>query len=85
MPVASRPDAVDAQRSLAAYRGPQEVRVRVRTGLHTAESHFGATGYVGIDVHRAARIPDELLKNYGVSLIGSFRRPYTRHPGCPDC
>ena len=33
--------AVDAQRSLAAYRGPQGVKVRVRTGLHTAESHFG--------------------------------------------
>jgi len=48
--------AVDAQRSLAAYRGPQDVKVRVRTGLHTAESHFGPTGYVGIDVHRAARI-----------------------------
>ena len=48
--------AVDAQRALAGYRGPQGVTVRVRTGLHTAESHFGATGYVGIDVHRAARI-----------------------------
>ena len=48
--------AVDAQRSLAAYRGPQGAKVRVRTGLHTAESHIGATGYVGIDVHRAARI-----------------------------
>jgi predicted ATPase/class 3 adenylate cyclase len=48
--------AVDAQRSFAGYRGPQGVKVCVRMGLHTAESHFGATGYVGIDVHRAARI-----------------------------
>ena len=48
--------AVDVQRALAGYRGPQGMAVRVRMGLHTAESHFGATGYVGIDVHRAARI-----------------------------
>jgi predicted ATPase/class 3 adenylate cyclase len=47
---------VDVQRTLAGYRGPQNVTVRVRMGIHTAESNFGETGYVGIDVHRAARI-----------------------------
>jgi predicted ATPase/class 3 adenylate cyclase len=47
---------VDIQHALAEYRGPQGVTLRVRMGLHTAESHFGPTGYVGIDVHRAARI-----------------------------
>ena len=42
--------AVDAQAALAA--GP----VRVRMGLHTGEPSVTAEGYVGIDVHRAARI-----------------------------
>ena len=42
--------AVDAQRALAG--GP----VRVRMGLHTGEPRVTAEGYVGVDVHRAARI-----------------------------
>jgi predicted ATPase/Tfp pilus assembly protein PilF len=42
--------AVDVQEALAA--GP----VRVRMGLHTGEPSVTAEGYVGIDVHRAARI-----------------------------
>ena len=42
--------AADAQRELAA--GP----VRVRMGLHTGTPHIGEEGYVGADVHRAARI-----------------------------
>jgi predicted ATPase/class 3 adenylate cyclase len=42
--------AEDAQAALAA--GP----VRVRMGLHTGEPSVTAEGYVGIDVHRAARI-----------------------------
>src|SRR6185436_9376260 len=32
--------------------------VRVRMGLHTGEPLIAATGYVGMDVHRAARIGD---------------------------
>jgi predicted ATPase/class 3 adenylate cyclase len=42
--------AEDAQRSLAA--GP----IRVRMGLHTGEPRLTAEGYVGLDVHRGARI-----------------------------
>jgi predicted ATPase len=42
--------ASDAQRALSA--GP----VRVRMGLHTGEPALTAEGYVGLDVHRAARI-----------------------------
>src|SRR6184192_2287529 len=42
--------AVDAQRGLAD--GP----VRVRMGLHTGEPRVTDEGYVGIDVHRGARI-----------------------------
>jgi predicted ATPase/class 3 adenylate cyclase len=42
--------AGEAQRALAV--GP----IRVRMGLHTGEPQLGDEGYVGIDVHRAARI-----------------------------
>jgi WD40 repeat protein/class 3 adenylate cyclase len=48
--------AADAQRALAAYHGPQNSTVRVRMGLHTGEPQLARTGYVGMDVHRAARI-----------------------------
>ena len=48
--------AVDAQLALAEARWPAEAEVRVRMGLHTAEPHLSEDGYVGIGVHRAARI-----------------------------
>lgn len=35
---------------------PDGISVRVRMGLHTGEPLSAETGYVGIDVHRAARI-----------------------------
>jgi predicted ATPase len=48
--------AVAVQRSLEAETWPSGVAVRVRIGLHTGEGKTRANGYVGIDVHRAARI-----------------------------
>src|SRR5947209_2231285 len=48
--------AVDAQRTFSAYSWPEGVTVRVRIGLHTGEPQLSAEGYVGLDVHRAARI-----------------------------
>src|SRR5262245_28746027 len=48
--------AVDAQRALASQRWPSGHPVRVRMGLHTGRGTVGAEGYVGLDVHRAARI-----------------------------
>jgi predicted ATPase len=48
--------AVDIQRALAAHDWPNGVEVRVRMGLHTGEPWVGEEGYVGMDVHRAARI-----------------------------
>jgi predicted ATPase/class 3 adenylate cyclase len=47
---------VDSQRALAAETWPQAVALRVRMGLHTGEGRLGGDSYVGIDVHRAARI-----------------------------
>src|SRR6266566_7380693 len=48
--------AVEMQRSLASHAWPEDVLVRVRMGLHTGEPELTSEGYVGLDVHRAARI-----------------------------
>ena len=47
---------VEIQREMAEYAWPDGVQVRVRMGLHTGEPWAGEEGYVGMDVHRAARI-----------------------------
>src|SRR5574341_38956 len=48
--------AAAAQRSLAEHPWPGGRAIRVRMGLHTGEPTFSDGSYVGIDVHRAARI-----------------------------
>lgn len=48
--------AVAAQQALAAAAWPHGSPLRVRMGLHTGEATLGGDNYVGIDVHRAARI-----------------------------
>ena len=46
--------AVDGQQALGRHDWPLPVRVRM--GLHTGEPLSSATGFVGLDVHRASRI-----------------------------
>jgi class 3 adenylate cyclase len=48
--------AVAAQRALAGQTWERGGRVSVRMGLHTGEAYAGDEGYVGVAVHRAARI-----------------------------
>ena len=48
--------AADAQRGLAAQSWPDDQPVRVRMGVHTGEPDQLGSGYVGLDVHHAARI-----------------------------
>jgi predicted ATPase/class 3 adenylate cyclase len=48
--------AVAAQLALAAQEWPDGAAVRVRMGLHTGEALVRDGTYVGLDVHRAARI-----------------------------
>lgn len=48
--------ALAAQRGLLAREWPAGERVRVRMGLHTGSAAVSDGGYVGLDVHRAARI-----------------------------
>ncbi len=47
---------LEMQQTLAAHRWPAGERVRVRMGIHTGEAVKTATGLVGLDVHRAARV-----------------------------
>lgn len=48
--------AVAVQRSLMKHNWPDGVSLQVRIGLHTGEPIVSAGRYVGLDVHRAARI-----------------------------
>jgi len=48
--------AVEGQAALSARDWPDGGAVRVRMGLHTAEAAVSDGGYVGLGVHRAARI-----------------------------
>jgi class 3 adenylate cyclase len=48
--------AAQAQRELAAFAWPGGEDVRVRMGIHTGTPQVHDGGYVGMDVHRAARI-----------------------------
>ena len=50
--------ASDAQIALAGMAWPSGMYVRVRMGLHSGEGTLGGDNYVGMDVHRAARISD---------------------------
>src|SRR5438067_831407 len=48
--------AVMAQRGLQSHEWPGGALVRVRMGVHTGEGVASGSHYVGMDVHRAARI-----------------------------
>jgi predicted ATPase/class 3 adenylate cyclase/DNA-binding SARP family transcriptional activator len=47
---------LEIQQALAAHAWPGGEQVRVRMGIHTGEATRTATGLVGLDVHRAARL-----------------------------
>ena len=48
--------AVAAQQGINTHSWPRGAKLQVRMGLHTGEPITTAEGYVGVDVHRAARI-----------------------------
>lgn len=48
--------SAEAQRELARHDWPADGPIRVRMGMHTGEGRRGEHDYVGLDVHRAARI-----------------------------
>jgi predicted ATPase/class 3 adenylate cyclase len=48
--------AVTIQRNLTSEQWPGGANVRIRIGLHTGEGRISGVDYIGLDVHRAARI-----------------------------
>jgi class 3 adenylate cyclase len=48
--------AVDAQRALAVHEWPEAAPLRARMGIHTGAAEVSSGRYVGVAVHRAARI-----------------------------
>jgi WD40 repeat protein/class 3 adenylate cyclase len=62
--------AADGQRALAGHRWPEAGDLRVRMGLHTGEPLVAGDHYVGIDVHRGARIA---AAAYGGQVLISAR------------
>jgi predicted ATPase/class 3 adenylate cyclase len=48
--------AAEAQRAIAVYLWPDGATVRDRMGLHTGTAQVSGDHYIGLEVHRAARI-----------------------------
>ncbi len=67
-PSAAVTAALQIQRALAAVEWPHGERLRVRMGLHTGEVSTTATGLIGYEIHKAARIADA---GYGGQILVS--------------
>jgi predicted ATPase/class 3 adenylate cyclase len=72
---------VAAQRGLAAQHWPGDAEVRVRMGLHTGEATLGGENYIGLDVHRAARIAGA---GHGGQVLLSDATRSLVEPGLPS-
>ena len=72
--------AVAAQRAHAGHQWPADGEVRVRMGIHTGEPVLAEDRYIGLDVHRAARICDAghggqvLISSTALALTGGDLR-----------
>ena len=58
--------ALAGQQAIAGHRWPEGAPIRVRMGIHTGEATPAFGGYVGLDVHRAARI---MAAGYGGQIL----------------
>lgn len=73
--------AVAIQRGLAAEAWPDGATLRIRIGLHTGDAHVSAGDYVGLDVHRAARI---MAAGHGGQIVASEATCALARPGLDD-
>lgn len=48
--------AIAAQRAILSHAWPPEAELRIRMGMHTGEAIYADKDYLGVDVHKAARI-----------------------------
>ena len=68
--------AVEIQRALADEPWPDGEQVRVRIGIHTGQGTISDDTYVGLDVHRAARIMS--AGHGGQILVSAASEPLVR-------
>ncbi len=69
-----------AQRNLAGHDWPGGVSLRARMGLHSGEPARHEDGYIGLDVHRAARIAaaahgGQVVASDATRLLAASRLP----------
>ena len=69
--------AAAVQEMLAQHSWPQDGQVRVRIGLHTGEATLVGNEYLGLDVHRAARVAS--AGHGGQVLISETTRALVEH------
>ena len=69
--------AVQGQRNLLSHLWPEGEVVRVRMGVHTGEGVLSNGAYVGLDVHRAARIA--AAGHGGQVLVSDATRALVEH------
>jgi predicted ATPase/class 3 adenylate cyclase len=74
------PGALEAAAEATAALTPGPIRVRM--GIHTGTPHLGEEGYVGVDVHRAARIA--ACGHGGQVLVSSSTAALTGTEGLRD-
>jgi predicted ATPase/class 3 adenylate cyclase/DNA-binding CsgD family transcriptional regulator len=72
---------VDMQRAISSYSWPSGAVVALRIGLHTGEPTRTAEGYLGLDVHHAARIMS--AGHGGQVLLSQTTRELVQH-NLPD-
>jgi class 3 adenylate cyclase len=71
--------AEEGQRRLSAHEWPRGAQVKVRMGIHAAEPELAGGRYVGLGVHRAARVGaaahggQVLLSNEAATVLGDSR------------
>ena len=74
--------AIASQRRLAEHVWPDGAELRVRMGIHTGEPAVGGERYVGLGVHRAARIC--AAGHGGQVLVSQTARELLRDDPIPD-
>src|SRR6266508_1817644 len=74
--------AIASQRRLANHAWPDGAELRVRMGIHTGEPTVGGERYVGLGVHRAARIC--AAGHGGQVLVSQTARELIRDDPLPD-
>jgi predicted ATPase/class 3 adenylate cyclase len=72
---------VEAQRQLQSHAWPDGGEIRVGMGVHTGAGTIGGDDYVGIDVHRAARIASA---GFGGQVLLSASTAAIVRPSLPE-